>query len=940
MESGIEQPELSWWNVSQASTAVIFAVIIILFFIYFSIALISLFLGLKLEWSLVISGIRCVLQLSLTGLVLNDMLQTQHMSLVIGMSVLLVLLATYETVCNRTKKTFRGIFSLMFIIMFVSNVLISYIGCALVLKADPFWDPPTFIPVIGMLLGNSMSSVAMAVERCLDQFSLYGPILETRLSYGASRYEASLPLAVETIRMALLPVFTQLSVMGMINIPGMMTGQIMAGTPIMQAVMYQQCIMFMVAASSTLGVVMSVVACLSILIDHEQVMRYDRIQDNKSLYSYLKRRRWFMMSCNTPSEAEKFMLNFPSTKHLRSYLKTYTSKVHLAGTANDRDQAEWTHAQFQHFGLQSDIATYWPMLTYPIKQRLALVTGPAHLQFEAKLDEAAEDGSSDETVPTFHGYSKNGTVRGRVVYAHYGRPQDFEFLATRGVQLKGTIALVRHGQLFRGLKVRAAEQAGCVGVLIYSDPRDDGAGRDATYPRGPWRPADSVQRGSVQFMPLVSGDPLTPGYPATQNATRIRPEEAVGLPTIPSLPLSWQDARPLLRATEGRGVQVEVADDVRYFSGPTEGEAVLVNWVESKIAPVWNVIGRVEGTSNETVVLGNHRDAWGFGAVDPSSGSATLLELARALGGLVRVGWRPRRSIVLASWDAEEYGLVGSTEWVEDHREWLRQSAVAYLNVDYAVSGPLFGAQASPSLARLLHDVTALVADPGTTGSVLDRWRLRNDALVGALGSGSDFVPFFNHVGVASVNMAFRGEYGVYHSIYDSFRWMQMFGDPEFLYHQAMVRVWGLLTMRLADAEVVPIDVAAYADRLETYVDTLEDQRRRRFSLLKSAVRSLKRAVQYFERHLGDADDVNERLMCFERGLLDEDGLPGRKWFKHVVFAPGLWTGYTSQVFPAIAEAMEEGDEEHILYAEERTARAIQRTADKLIDKNKVLYCT
>ncbi|CEG83224.1 hypothetical protein RMATCC62417_17184 [Rhizopus microsporus] len=268
--------DLSWWNVAEASVFVFIA------------ALISLIFRIKLEFSLILSGIRCVIQLSLMGLILDDVLKTKHMSVIIIMSTVLVLLASYETVFNRTKKSFKRMFPIMFIILLTSNLLITYVGTAVVLQAEPFWDPPTFVPVIGMLLGNSMTSVAMATERCLDDFRIHAPVLETRLAYGANRFEASLPLAVEAIRIALIPVITQLSVMGMINIPGMMTGQIMAGAPMMQAVIYQQCIMFMVAASSTLGVIMAVTACMSILIDKDQTMRYDRIYENKFTLFNLK----------------------------------------------------------------------------------------------------------------------------------------------------------------------------------------------------------------------------------------------------------------------------------------------------------------------------------------------------------------------------------------------------------------------------------------------------------------------------------------------------------------------------------------------------------------------------------------------------------------------------------------------------------------------------
>jgi N-acetylated-alpha-linked acidic dipeptidase len=330
------------------------------------------------------------------------------------------------------------------------------------------------------------------------------------------------------------------------------------------------------------------------------------------------------------TETEKLMLELPSNDNIRGYLKTYTSEAHLAGTESDKRQAEWTRNQFQSFGLNSTIETYWPMLNYPISHRFGIVTGPEDLRYEAKLTEDVVD--EDETsknpdnVPLFHGYSKNGTVTGRVVYANYGRVEDFQFLKDSGIELNGTIALVRYGGSFRGLKVRAAETFGCVGALIYSDPIDDGplnkegfpyTNPAKAYPEGPWRSKSSAQRGSVQYLSLLSGDPLTPGYAATEDAVRLDPEDSPGLTKIPSLPLSYEDALPILKATQGHGVRGDKdwsggLEGVGYFSGPTEGEAILTNHIENKITPIWNVITRIEGTeeSDKAIVLGNHRDAW------------------------------------------------------------------------------------------------------------------------------------------------------------------------------------------------------------------------------------------------------------------------------------------------------------------------------------------
>ncbi|KAI8371702.1 uncharacterized protein BYT42DRAFT_520161 [Radiomyces spectabilis] len=683
----------------------------------------------------------------------------------------------------------------------------------------------------------------------------------------------------------------------------------------------------------------------------------------------------------TPKDyAQKFILENASKETVRDYLKTYTSQAHLAGTENDKRSAEWTRDQFNEFGLNATIETYWPMLNYPLKRRLALVSGPEELRYEASLREDVVD--EDETshnpdvIPTFHGYSKNGTAVGPVVYANYGRLEDFQYLADQGIELKGTIALMRYGGSFRGLKVRAAEQFGCIGALVYSDPIDDGPlNKDGyphenpseSYPEGPWRSPSSAQRGSVLYLSLASGDPLTPGYAATENATRIKPEDAVGLAKIPSLPLSWEDALPLLKATQNRGIRKSEdwsggLTEVDYYSGPTEGNVVLVNEVENKVTPIWNVIARIEGTeeADRAIILGNHRDAWVYGAVDPSSGSASMMEVARLLGSLYKEGWRPRRTIILASWDGEEYGLIGSTEWAEDHSEWLSKEAAVYINVDVAVSGSHFTASASPSLNRLLYEVTQGIPDPRTGKSLYEAWgefsnrtqHLSPKPLIGQLGSGSDFVAFLDHLGIASIDMGFSGDYGVYHSNYDSFHWMEKFGDPGFDYHQTMAKIMSTLAVRLADDLILPMHPMDYAVEVRKYIDGLGIYASpHTFPLLEEAADKLAKRAGRFEQRLsalmhnvqdyGNHEDLpsvlakrvnkaNQRLMYFERGFLDSEGLPGREWFKHVVYAPGLWTGYSSQVFPAIVEAVDARDFEAMRRVEARAGDCIVQASERL----------
>lgn len=599
------------------------------------------------------------------------------------------------------------------------------------------------------------------------------------------------------------------------------------------------------------------------------------------------------------------------------------------------------------------------------------------------------------------GYSKNGTALGPVVYANYGRLEDFEFLKNQGIQLEGTIALMRYGgDVHRGLKLRAAEKYGCIGALLYSDPIDDGpldkaeyphVNPDKAYPEGPWRSPSSAQRGSVQYVSLVTGDPTTPGWAATADAKRVPRDEHPGMPQIPSLPLSYQDALPLLKAMQGRGVRGSYdweggLEDVHYYSGPTEGNAYLVNLVDDRITPIWNVIGRIEGAEepDKAIILGNHRDAWVYGAVDASSGSAALvnthirnqwiclktlmhincfqLELARTFGVLLEKGWRPRRTIILASWDAEEYGMVGSTEWVEDHYEWLLKEAVAYINVDVGISGPHFEAKASPSLNRLLYNVTRSIIDPRTGLTVYDAWSEYTnrtgtpsaEPAVGQLGSGSDFVGFLTYAGIASMDFGFHGDYGVYHSNYDSFHWMEKFGDPTFEYHATLVRIWGLIALHLADDTVLPIYPGDYSAYIQSYITELEKSSAtsiESLGALRKASHKLAKTTRRFERRranlvqrltefapsdelpsvlLKRIEKANKRLMNFERGFVDPNGITGREWFKHVIYAPGLWSGYASRVFPAIVEAIDADDPELLKYAQQRAAHCLYNASEQL----------
>ncbi|KAJ1670967.1 Vacuolar protein sorting-associated protein 70, partial [Coemansia sp. RSA 25] len=559
-------------------------------------------------------------------------------------------------------------------------------------------------------------------------------------------------------------------------------------------------------------------------------------------------------SGNGRIDPAQLFLRIPSTDHLREHLQYYTSGTHVAGI--NRTQATFTRDYFEAQGVDAKIVEYYPWLNYPADQRVALFNeSTLAVEFEAGLTEdiIAGDSASEDpnNMPAFLGYSAHGNVTGQLVYANYGTMDDFRALKAAGVSLKDKIVLVRYGGILRGLKVQGAELGGARGVLIYSDPADDGYCMGEVYPNGPWRPESSLQRGSVSLIQVYPGDPLTPGHPSTKDARRLDPKDAKSLTCIPSLPLSYRDAEPLLRALVGYGRNAsEISESwvgglalrgVEYWTGPSALSVNLLNHVEYKTTSIQNVIGRIPGSEEpeRAVIIGNHRDAWCAGASDPSSGSAVLLELARSFGELMKLGWRPRRTIILASWDAEEYGMVGSTEWVEDNIDWIRADVVAYVNVDAAVMGSEFDASASPILKDLLFEVTKRVDFPGSNETVYDAWlrqswrELTSDRgshrkhltpPVRSLESGSDYTPFMAHAGVSSLSLGFGGGLGAYHSNYDSFKRMATFLDSDFELHRAMVRICGLVVIHLADDAVLKLSPVSYARALAGYIRELEEQ--------------------------------------------------------------------------------------------------------------------
>lgn len=677
----------------------------------------------------------------------------------------------------------------------------------------------------------------------------------------------------------------------------------------------------------------------------------------------------------------------PAAASAREHLRRLTAEPHVAGTPEDYATAIYVRDQMRAFGLNSDLKQYQVLLPYPRRPAVLELVAPRResLRTVEPVVPVDPSTSSRKIIPLFNGYGASGDITGSVVYVNYGLPNDYEALGKLNVDVKGKIALARYGNSFRGVKAKVAQDHGALGLIIYSDPADDGYALGDVYPKGPMRPEASAQRGSVQFLFIHPGDPLTPGTPAIPGTPRLRKEEAVNMPSIPVQPISYGDARRILEPLRGpfrpRGFQGALP--IAYHVGGTNDVRVhLKTDIEFVTKTIWDVITRVDGAdeADRWVVLGNHRDAWTFGAVDPNSGTTAMLEVGRGLGQLLKSGWKPRRTIVLCSWDAEEQGLIGSTEWVEEHAAELKQKAVAYLNMDSAVSGPNFGASAVPSFWKLIRAATRDVRDPKTGKSVYQSWKERArenlpeaeltdavtgadtpiaEARIGALGSGSDYTPFLQHLGVPSLDMGFGGDYGVYHSAYDTFYWMSHFGDPTFEYHVTAARVWGLVALRLADAAGLPFDYTDYASELTNFLtETKKLAIRRRLSdsfdsdaisdaindLAQEAERVEKRrgeTVREIERTRVEANNsypravaklrrINDALMKTEQALTDERGLQGRGWYKHQIYAPGFYTGYAALPMPDLRQALEDRNAANARQASVRIVEAIKRATEVL----------
>jgi N-acetylated-alpha-linked acidic dipeptidase len=642
-----------------------------------------------------------------------------------------------------------------------------------------------------------------------------------------------------------------------------------------------------------------------------------------------------------------------------------TEEPHVAGTPQDDELAEYVTKKFKSYGLTTEMISYDVYLPYPKKVQFQ-ITQP--IQFTGPTPEAGFEGDKDSFGPgvimPFHAYSPSGEAEGQVVYANYGLPEDYEKLDEMGISVRDRIVLVRYGRSFRGVKVHVAEDRGASAVLIYSDPADDGYMQGDIYPHGPMRPETGIQRGSVQYFFRYPGDPLTPGWAATSTTERLAPERAYNLPRIPSLPISYGDAEKILRHLAGPNVPAKAGWQgglpFAYHIGPGPVTLRLKVEMDYQVRPIWNVIGTLRGNEEpeNIVIVGNHRDAWTYGAVDPNSGTAVLLEMARGFGELVRSGYRPRRTIKFASWDGEEYGLLGSTEWVENFKTLSTRNVVAYVNMDAAISGDQFSVGASPSLRLFVQRIAGMVNDPKTNRTVLSRWwHQQNEnkkrktepnwsaidtvaVNIDDLGSGSDFAAFIHFTGVPCLSMNFGGPYGVYHAIYDNFYWMEKFGDPTFAYHATLTKIAGLMAMELADRPALPIGILAFARQVKKAIKNMQAALKELEEKPVTQLDDLSRKVDEWVRvaqnwHKVEANTVtldvldlktlNGHLMAIDRAFISPEGLPGRTWHKNLYVAPGEFTGYAAQTLPALRECVDKKELDRLPIEESRLMLAVEK---------------
>lgn len=697
-------------------------------------------------------------------------------------------------------------------------------------------------------------------------------------------------------------------------------------------------------------------------------------------------------------ELEARFRAMPDPARMREAMRILSARPHHVGSAFGRTNAEWIRDQFRSYGWDAQIENFDVLFPMPLERVVELVSPTV---YKASLAETAlpEDPTSsqlDEQLPPYNAYSADGDVTGPLVFVNYGIPADYEELERHGISVKGAIVIAKYGGSWRGIKPKVAAEHGAIGCLIYSDPKDDGYAVGDVFPKGPMRPPQGVQRGSVADMPTYPGDPLTPGVGATKTAKRLPLAEAKTITRIPVLPISYGDAQPLLSALGGPAVPESWRGGlpIPYRFGPGAARVHLRVKSDWSMKTLHNVIAKLPGTTepDQWIIRGNHHDAWVNGAVDPISGMVAELEEARALGALYKQGWRPKRTIIYAAWDGEEPGLLGSTEWVEAHAEDLRRHAVAYLNTDSNGRGYL-GMSGSHSLEKFINGVALDVEDPETGLSSWKRAQFarivngspetrkeardREDLRIGALGSGSDYSPFLDHLGIASLNLGYGGEDegGIYHSIYDDFYWFTRFSDTAFVYGRALAQTVGTAVLRLANADLLPFAFTNLAETIQGYTKDLQSLRDRRaeqitersrqidegafkavsdpryptfaprrqqpapqlnFAPLLNAVDSLNHAAARYDKAYSQAlirgrtagfKAINNRLLQAERALTSAEGLNARPWYKHMLYAPGFYTGYGVKTVPGVREAIEQGEWREADREIVRAAAAVEREA-------------
>lgn len=643
---------------------------------------------------------------------------------------------------------------------------------------------------------------------------------------------------------------------------------------------------------------------------------------------------------------ESRIKKIPDPQKLRGYMKRMSSAPHHAGSPGARAVAEYALGLFREWGLDAHLARFEALLPYPGTVNVEM-TAPEPFRIRAQEAAIAEDRDSahPDLLAVYNAYSGSGDVTAPLVYVNYGVPEDYGQLRRMGIDVRGKIVIARYGKSWRGTKPKVAQENGAAACLIYSDPREDGFFQGDVYPKGPFRPPGGVQRGSVLDMPLYAGDPLTPGWASEPGARRLPRDQARTILKIPVVPLSYADAGRLMKHLGG-----PVAPETwrggmafTYHLGP--GPASVRVQVEPDWAtrPLHNVIATIPGSAekDQWVLYGNHHDAWGPGANDPASGASVLLETARTLAELGKTGWRPRRTIKLALWDGEEFGLIGSTEWVEKHRADLQRNAVVYLNTDATGKGRL-NAGGTATLELFVNQAAADhldSKDPGTG----DMLRL------GSLGAGSDYVAFLDHVGIASLNLGFDGPgTGVYHSNYDTFEWYTRFSDGDFRQSRKLAVLMASLLTRLAGASLLPFEFTRLVRNLESYTVELETAYSGgplELGEWKATVKKLASAARMFETEYAAAlarkkagewqrdrlARINESIFHTERALTMRDGLPGRPWYRHVLMAPGLYTGYSAKTLPGVREAADAGRWEEAREQVHHAAQAVKSLAAELV---------